>query len=98
MNKKLIFLIEFIIVILIVFLAIFFLSKKLGFGEEDSYAYQEEQAKACEIDEDCIDDKNCTIDSCSFNFCSNVEIILCYSNDGCCPPGCNTNTDNDCRK
>lgn len=51
---------------------------------------------------DCDDGNACTIDqktgsaaNCNVA-CSNNPITTCASDDGCCPPGCDSTADNDC--
>ncbi len=56
---------------------------------------------ACYSDSDCDDGNSCTTDTCnnpgtSSASCSHTQITSCIDNDGCCPAGCNVNTDNDC--
>jgi len=55
----------------------------------------------CVSDDDCDDGNPCTWDICyhantSNSFCGHPEKVICRDNDGCCPPGCNGNNDNDC--
>jgi len=55
----------------------------------------------CHSDSDCDDGNSCTTDTCnnpgtSSASCSHTQITSCIDNDGCCPGGCNVNTDNDC--
>jgi len=56
---------------------------------------------ACSSDYDCNDTNACTYDICyhkgtSNAFCGHPEINVCRDGDGCCPLGCNGNTDLDC--
>ncbi len=50
---------------------------------------------------DCDDANSCTTDmilnkaTCAAQ-CSHVAVTACANNDGCCPTGCTTKTDNDC--
>ena len=45
----------------------------------------------------CNDGKACTAnDSCAGGVCAGTPIVQCADNDGCCPAGCVTATDNDC--
>jgi hypothetical protein len=58
---------------------------------------------ACILDTDCNDYITCTRDVCyhrnsSASFCGHLELTKCSeeNSDGCCPEGCNGNTDIDC--
>jgi len=55
----------------------------------------------CFGDDDCNDDSICTADMCRYPgeggaYCSYETIEVCESGDGCCPGGCNAETDSDC--
>ncbi|MDI6798535.1 MAG: hypothetical protein QMD12_00850 [Candidatus Aenigmarchaeota archaeon] len=55
----------------------------------------------CNSNADCDDNNPCTIDTCvnpgtPDAYCDHTDITNCIDNDGCCPPGCNNNNDNDC--
>jgi len=52
----------------------------------------------CEINSDCDDENSCTINSCTGfpKICEYSQILNCTNSDDCCPPGCNSTTDNDC--
>ena len=58
-------------------------------------------AVACYSDSDCDDGDPCTIDTCvnpgtPSAYCLHEPIVSCGDSDGCCPPGCDYTTDNDC--
>jgi hypothetical protein len=57
---------------------------------------KEEMTSNCQAKEDCEDNDNCTLESCTGGVCISTEVLLCYNNDGCCPEGCNSRNDNDC--
>ncbi|MBN1543833.1 hypothetical protein JW898_00045 [Candidatus Woesearchaeota archaeon] len=55
----------------------------------------------CGSNGDCRDDDACTVDTCFFAqhpnaYCGHELIKSCKNNDGCCPEGCDANTDTDC--
>ena len=45
----------------------------------------------CDVGDDCTEN-----DTCHMGSCSGDQIVSCINGDGCCPSGCNENTDNDC--
>jgi hypothetical protein len=58
--------------------------------------------QVCESNYDCNDGNTCTKDTCAnpstcSAACVNVQITKCINSDGCCPSGCNSNNDNDCK-
>ncbi len=55
----------------------------------------------CFNNDECDDDSMCTYDFCrnaseGDAYCSHQTIEICESGDGCCPSGCNAETDPDC--
>ena len=54
------------------------------------------EEKTCIQDSDCDDGNACTINDCREGKCLEIEVVLCYQNDGCCPENCNQQNDNDC--
>ncbi|MFM2415395.1 MAG: hypothetical protein RL385_118 [Pseudomonadota bacterium] len=59
-------------------------------------------ASSCPTAAACSDGNACTIDSLAGSrasctaTCTHQSITQCRNNDGCCAPGCNANSDNDC--
>jgi hypothetical protein len=52
---------------------------------------------SCEVNDDCENDDPCVLSYCGRgNVCVDVDVVLCYQNDGCCPKGCTPQNDNDC--
>jgi hypothetical protein len=57
---------------------------------------------SCPTTATCTDGNACTLDTLTGSAancnaaCSHQTITQCQSMDGCCPPGCNANNDNDC--
>lgn len=54
----------------------------------------------CSSNSDCNDNNACTEDTCMQEIpaqCSHSQITVCESNDGCCPPSCNHESDTDCK-
>lgn len=49
-----------------------------------------DDGNACTVDSEMGSAANCNLD------CQNVQITSCVDGDGCCAPGCNNGTDNDC--
>ena len=68
---------------------------------EDQYIFSENFSKIiiveCVIYSQCNDNNPCTTNTCSNGFCLYPKIISCISNDGCCPSGCTSSNDNDCK-
>ena len=54
------------------------------------------ETKTCVSDEDCDDGNSCTINDCREGKCIEIEVILCYQSDGCCPKKKKKKNDNDC--
>ena len=87
-----------IIAVVIIFVLIFgavYLISKLKLQENEGIAPTGGVIN-CEIDQDCDDQSDCTLDSCESEVCSNTDILLCYNGDNCCPKNCNSANDNDC--
>ena len=56
----------------------------------------------CSANDECNDGIGCTIDSCKnpgepASFCTNQPVSYCKNDDGCCPAGCKSINDNDCK-
>ncbi len=68
----------------------------------DDFCY-ENKCHGCNIDRNCDDHNNCTVDQClrtaylnNKSVCFNAPITRCKNGDGCCPGGCSYYNDTDC--
>lgn len=56
-----------------------------------------ENCVLCSSSSQCNDNIPCTANICSNGKCTYSQIKTCISNDGCCPNGCSSSQDSDCK-
>ena len=68
-----------------------------GCCPEECSALEDEDCRECASDSDCSDGNDCTEDECIDGECEYESVSSCIDNDNCCPSGCTTYNDVDCR-